>query len=112
MLFAFAGSASDLLAPFPHLQAVPEWDPSYFQVLDVAARIGSGVGSYGVNRYYVLLQGTDTLLREGEGGAVILDGKSPIGLFSSDNDIILLHLWGISAQRLPLFCPHSFISQV
>ena len=42
---------------------------------DVAARIGSGIGSYGVNRYYVLLRGKDYLLKEGEGGAVILDGK-------------------------------------
>ena len=37
------------------------WDPSSgsgdFEVLDVAARVGSGVGSYGVGRYYVLLAG-------------------------------------------------------
>lgn len=55
--------------------AVPEWNPTYFQVLDVAARIGSGIGSFGVNRYYVLLKGTDDLLNEGEGDSVILDGK-------------------------------------
>lgn len=28
-------------------------------MLDVAARVGSGVGSYGVPRYYVLLAGKD-----------------------------------------------------
>ena len=36
-----------------------EWSDSYFRVLDVAARVGSGVGSYGVGRYYVLLAGDD-----------------------------------------------------
>ena len=57
-----------------------EWSDSYFRVLDVAARVGSGVGSYGVGRYYVLLAGD-----EGDGGggggdkqylsSVILDVK-------------------------------------
>ena len=36
-----------------------EWSDSFFRVLDVAARVGSGVGSYGVGRYYVLLAGGD-----------------------------------------------------
>jgi uncharacterized protein (DUF2252 family) len=53
------------------------WDDDYFRVLDVAARVGSGIGSYGVDRYYVLLNGEDRLLRhDGEDGkAVILDIK-------------------------------------
>lgn len=37
---------------------VPVWDDHYFAVLDVARRIGSGVGSFGVDRFYVLLNGT------------------------------------------------------
>ena len=49
-------------------------------MLDIAARVGSGVGSYGVDRYYVLLKGTDgTLQQDGndgnDGNAVILDIK-------------------------------------
>lgn len=36
------------------------WNDNYFEVLDVAARIGSGVGSYGVDRYYVLIRGEST----------------------------------------------------
>lgn len=53
------------------------WDDDYFRVLDVAARVGSGVGSYGVDRYYVLLNGEDRLLRHNgeDGNAVILDIK-------------------------------------
>jgi uncharacterized protein (DUF2252 family) len=55
---------------------VRDWDDEYFTVLDVAARIGSGIGSYGVDRYYVLLKGTDSLLEEtNDGSAVILDVK-------------------------------------
>uniref|UniRef100_A0A7S2XPS5 DUF2252 domain-containing protein n=1 Tax=Attheya septentrionalis TaxID=420275 RepID=A0A7S2XPS5_9STRA len=56
---------------------VHEWDDDYFTILDVAARIGSGVGSYGVDRYYILLKGEDGLLAEDEedGTAVILDIK-------------------------------------
>jgi uncharacterized protein (DUF2252 family) len=55
---------------------VREWDDEYFSVLDVAARIGSGIGSFGVDRYYVLLKGTDTLLEEtNDENAVILDVK-------------------------------------
>jgi uncharacterized protein (DUF2252 family) len=53
------------------------WDDDYFRVIDVAARVGSGVGSYGVDRYYVLLNGKDRLLRDDgqDGNAVILDIK-------------------------------------
>lgn len=35
------------------------WSDDFFRVLDVAARVGSGVGSYGVGRFYVLLAGSD-----------------------------------------------------
>lgn len=39
-------------------ETVPfQWNDDVMEVLDVAQRIGSGVGSYGVERYYVLLQG-------------------------------------------------------
>ncbi len=38
---------------------VPEWNNTFFQVLDAARRVGSGVGSYGVDRFYVLLNGKD-----------------------------------------------------
>jgi uncharacterized protein (DUF2252 family) len=56
---------------------VHEWDDDYFRVMDVAARVGSGIGSYGVDRYYVLLNGLDRLLRDDgeDGNAVILDIK-------------------------------------
>ena len=55
---------------------VHDWDADFFQVLDIAERLGSGIGSYGVDRYYVLLKGTDKLLEEDEdGAAVILDVK-------------------------------------
>ena len=60
--------------------AVPQWNDDYFTVLDVAERLGSGIGSFGVPRYYVLLKGSDNLLHYShniplEGGAVILDIK-------------------------------------
>jgi uncharacterized protein (DUF2252 family) len=57
--------------------AMNEWDEKFFEVLDVAERVGSGIGSYGVDRYYVLLKGRDGLLTDdGEDGtAVILDVK-------------------------------------
>ena len=45
-----------------------------FRVVDIAARLGSGVGSFGVDRYYVLLSGVDDLLGEDPTG-VILDVK-------------------------------------
>lgn len=35
------------------------WSDEHFRVLDVARRVGSGVGSFGVGRYYVLLAGND-----------------------------------------------------
>ena len=53
-----------------------EWDETFFKVLDVAARVGSGVGSYGVKRYYVLLNGSDGPLdSDGEHSGIILDVK-------------------------------------
>jgi uncharacterized protein (DUF2252 family) len=57
--------------------AVKPWDDAFYKVLDIAARVGSRIGSFGVDRYYVLLQGTDGLLveDEGDGSAVILDVK-------------------------------------
>ena len=36
---------------------VPGWDDDFFSVLDVAGRVGSGIGSFGVDRFYVLLKG-------------------------------------------------------
>lgn len=53
------------------------YSEAYFKVVDVAARVGSGVGSFGVGRYYVLLAGEDRLLENGSGeaGGVILDVK-------------------------------------
>lgn len=55
---------------------VRQWDNDYFSVLDVAARTGSGIGSFGVARFYVLLKGKDGLLGKGnDGTAVILDVK-------------------------------------
>lgn len=54
------------------------WDDDFFTVLDVVRRVDSGVGSYGVDRYYVLLKGEDVLLEEDEGvlsSSVILDVK-------------------------------------
>jgi uncharacterized protein (DUF2252 family) len=54
------------------------WDDDFFTVLDVVRRVDSGVGSYGVDRYYVLLKGEDVLLEEEEGvlsSSVILDVK-------------------------------------
>ena len=49
----------------------------FFEVLDIAGRGGSGVGSFGVERYYILLNGVDgSLGEEGvDGSAVILDVK-------------------------------------
>jgi uncharacterized protein (DUF2252 family) len=38
--------------------AIPPWDDDFFTVLDVAERIGSGIGSFGVDRYYVLFERT------------------------------------------------------
>ena len=61
--------------------AVKEWDDDVFTVVDVAARVGSGVGSAGVDRYYVLLKGTDELLesfgrkRKKDRTPIVLDVK-------------------------------------
>jgi uncharacterized protein (DUF2252 family) len=56
---------------------VKEWSDDFFTVLDVAQRVGSGVGSFGVDRFYVLIKGTDKLLgKDGrDGSAVIFDVK-------------------------------------
>lgn len=51
---------------------VREWNDEYYRVIDVARRVGSGVGSFGVDRFYVLLNGNDG--KEG-GSAIILDVK-------------------------------------
>ena len=59
-----------------------EWSDAYFKVLDVAARVGSGVGSYGVQRFYVLLAGDEAKKQNATTddserfmGSVILDVK-------------------------------------
>ena len=36
-----------------------EYSPASFKVLDVAGRVGSGIGSFGVDRFYVLLAGEE-----------------------------------------------------
>ena len=48
-----------------------------FEVMDVARRVDSGVGSYGVDRYYVLLKGDDRTPLEGDqcDKTIILDVK-------------------------------------
>merc|ERR1712176_475182 len=40
----------------------PTWfeDEHFYNIIDVAARIGAGTASYGVDRYYVLLQDDDS----------------------------------------------------
>ena len=53
---------------------VRKWDGDFFRVLDVAKRVGSGVGSFGVDRYYVLLNGSNNEDDE-DGLSVILDVK-------------------------------------
>ena len=53
---------------------VRTWDDDFFRVLDVAQRVGSGVGSFGVDRYYVLLNGSDDDDDEDD-RSVILDVK-------------------------------------
>ena len=60
---------------------VREWDDDFFTVMDVASRVGSGVGSSGVDRFYVLLKGTDGSFdvngnqNSHNGTAVVLDVK-------------------------------------
>lgn len=54
------------------------WDDDFFEILDIARRIGSGVGSFGVDRFYVLLKGKDELLHgamDADDSHVILDVK-------------------------------------
>jgi uncharacterized protein (DUF2252 family) len=52
------------------------WSDDHFKVLDVAARLGSGVGSFGVGRYYVLLAGRDEDNEDAEDDhGIILDVK-------------------------------------
>ena len=53
---------------------VRKWEDDFFRVLDIAKRVGSGVGSFGVDRYYVLLNGSNTEDDE-DGLSVILDVK-------------------------------------
>lgn len=66
---------------------VREWNDDYYRVVDVGRRVGSGVGSYGVDRFYVLLNGNN---ERDEGSAIILDVKyEPYGAVSkvlSPND--------------------------
>mmetsp|Transcript_21246 Transcript_21246/g.46108 ORF Transcript_21246/g.46108 Transcript_21246/m.46108 type:complete len:728 (+) Transcript_21246:314-2497(+) len=61
------------------------WDDDFFTVLDIARRVGTGVGSYGVDRFYVLLKGEDMSLEDDQDGAsVILDVKyEPVSAVSS-----------------------------
>ena len=55
---------------------VPGWDDRFFTVLDVAGRVGSGIGSFGVDRFYVLIRGEDK--------PVILDVKyEPVSAVST-----------------------------
>jgi len=57
---------------------VTGWDDDFYTVLDVVRRVGSGIGSYGVDRFYVLLKGEDILIEEDEdvlSSSVILDVK-------------------------------------
>ncbi len=63
---------------------VRSWSDDFYKVLDIARRVGSGVGSYGVDRFYVLLAG------DGPGEEIILDVKyEPTGAVDrvlSEND--------------------------
>eukprot|EP00573_Skeletonema_grethae_P001277 CAMPEP_0201687234 /NCGR_PEP_ID=MMETSP0578-20130828/1383_1 /ASSEMBLY_ACC=CAM_ASM_000663 /TAXON_ID=267565 /ORGANISM="Skeletonema grethea, Strain CCMP 1804" /LENGTH=696 /DNA_ID=CAMNT_0048171375 /DNA_START=120 /DNA_END=2210 /DNA_ORIENTATION=- len=54
------------------------WDDDFFEILDIARRLGSGIGSFGVDRFYVLLKGKDELLHgdmDVDNSQVILDVK-------------------------------------
>jgi len=66
------------------------WDDEFFEILDIARRLGSGVGSYGVDRFYVLLKGKDELLHGDmnvDDSHVILDVKyEPISAVSRTLD--------------------------
>jgi len=56
---------------------VYQWNVDFFEILDVARRVGSGIGSYGVDRYYVLLKGNERGTENGTNSeaATILDVK-------------------------------------
>ena len=58
--------------------------------MDIARRVGSGIGSYGVDRFYILLKGQDTSFDENASDSnVILDVKyEPISAVSRTlNDV-------------------------
>lgn len=75
-------------------------------MLDIARRVGSGIGSYGVDRFYVLLKGTDTSLNENDGDpSVILDVKyEPISAVTrtldEDNKAWYRHIFQNEADRV------------
>jgi len=50
-----------------------EWSDDFFRIVDLAERLDSGDGSYGVERYYVLIAGSENLLAPND--AIILDVK-------------------------------------
>lgn len=85
---------------------VRPWDDEYFHVMDVAARVGSGIGSFGVDRYYVLLQGKDSLLTgDADGSAVVLDVKyQPPGavhdVLSHEDEAWYAHQFANDAARV------------
>jgi uncharacterized protein (DUF2252 family) len=54
---------------------VREWDDEFFKIIDTARRVRTGVGSFGVDRFYVLLKGKSFRNHTVEGHAVILDIK-------------------------------------
>jgi Uncharacterized protein conserved in bacteria (DUF2252) len=62
------------------------WDDDYFTILDVARRVGIGIGSFGVRRGFVLLHGTDGLL-VGSG-----DGSSSNDPALSDGTAVILDI--------------------
>jgi uncharacterized protein (DUF2252 family) len=76
--------------------------------LDIARRVGSGIGSYGVDRFYVLLKGKDTSLSEDDGDpSVILDIKfEPMSAVSrtlnEDNKAWYNHVFKNEADRTAL----------
>ena len=76
---------------------VPTWSDEIFTILDVAARLGSGVGSFGVDRYYILIQGIDN-------NHVILDVKyeppgAVAGVLSEDDKAWYQILFANDAAR-------------
>ena len=62
-----------------------QWDDKYFRVLDVGARIGAGVGSFGVGRYYVLLAGRDA-------DGVMSDAADDHGILLPSSPVTSRHL--------------------